>query len=166
MKVEIALIWITYQIDFRNLLRFVSICFTNQWRAASLGPLTFSAGFSNASPGLTVRFLSLLIFLGEHRGFLKEGVKTYWKLNGTDVACSQPASENSPGFPSISSFLILCQRPKFGILAAVECGLFFIQPKTWFWPFLLISRRRGASPCEISRFREILGGNPGMALLR
>jgi hypothetical protein len=28
--------------------------------------------FSNASPGLPVRFLG-----GEHRGFLKEGVKTY-----------------------------------------------------------------------------------------
>jgi hypothetical protein len=54
-----------------------SIRFPNTWRAASLQPLTFSKHcsntvFSNASPGLRVSF-----FLCEHRGFLKEGVKTY-----------------------------------------------------------------------------------------
>ncbi len=54
------------------------ICFTNKWKAASLQPQTFSnhcsnAIFSNASPGLMVHFSG-----GEHRGFLKEGVKTYW----------------------------------------------------------------------------------------
>jgi hypothetical protein len=53
------------------------ICFLNKWRAASLRPLSFlnqrsNAGFSNASPGLTVRFLG-----GEHRGFLNERVKIY-----------------------------------------------------------------------------------------
>jgi hypothetical protein len=56
---------------------FGGICFTNKRRAASLQPLTFSnhcsnSVFLNASPGLTVRFLG-----GEHRGFLKEGVKAY-----------------------------------------------------------------------------------------
>jgi hypothetical protein len=55
------------------------ICFTNKWRAASQQPLTLSndgesSVISNASPGLTVCFF----FWGEHRGFLKEGVKTYW----------------------------------------------------------------------------------------
>ncbi len=50
----------------------------NKWsREVSLRPLTFSnycsnAVLSNASTGLTVRFLG-----GEHRGFLKEGVKAY-----------------------------------------------------------------------------------------
>jgi hypothetical protein len=53
------------------------ICFTNKWRAAFLRPLTFSNHcsnvlFSNASPGLTACF-----FGGEHRVFLKDGVKTY-----------------------------------------------------------------------------------------
>jgi hypothetical protein len=54
------------------------ICFTNKWGAASLQPSTFSnhcsnSAYSNASPDLTVRFF----FVGEHRDFLKEGVKTY-----------------------------------------------------------------------------------------
>jgi hypothetical protein len=53
------------------------ICFTNKWRVASLQPLTFSnhclnAVCSNASPGLTVRFI-----LGENWGFLKAGAQTY-----------------------------------------------------------------------------------------
>jgi hypothetical protein len=54
------------------------ICFTNKWRAASLQPLTFQ---TSAQTQYFQMHLLLWVngsfFLGEHRGFLKEGVKIY-----------------------------------------------------------------------------------------
>ncbi len=64
----------------------VGICFTKKWRAACLQPLTFSnhcsnAVFSNASPGLTVRF-----FLGWTSGFSE---RVFWKRESRPIKLRQ-----------------------------------------------------------------------------
>ncbi len=79
------------------------ICFTNKWRAASLQPLKFSNGcsnavFSNASPGLTVRFLRV-------------NIDVFWKRESKHKERRQMSSLNLP------TFLFVCTSTVYDYLS-------------------------------------------------